>query len=321
MCNVFEGWPHVIESQQFTREWLEKYFFPLTNEMRAVLDHGGCNDLVGKKMVALFYEPSTRTRASCQMAMEFMGGRVVFATENAREFSSAKKGETIQDTIRVFDRFRPDVIVLRYDKEGGAKIASDVASNAVIINAGDGSGQHPTQALLDIYTIQQQMGHIDGIKIAMVGDLINGRTVRSLSYLLGKFSGVKIYFVSPWSARMKDDVKGYLTKHSVQFEETIDLRRVAGIVDVIYQTRTQKERGTVIDSTNHDNGCYCTINSGVAIMMKPDSIIMHPLPRCEELSPMVDNNVHSVYLTHQIDSSLLTKMALLKMVLTKKAKK
>lgn len=316
MYEKFEGWPHIIESQQFTREWLEGTFFPLTNEMRAVFEQGGCNDLAGKKMVVLFYEPSTRTRYFTQLAMEFMGGRVVFATENAREFSSAKKGERLEDTIRVIDRGRPDVIVLRYDQEGGAKIAAEVSSRAAVINAGDGSGQHPTQALLDIYTIQQQMRRIDGLKIAMVGDLINGRTVRSLSYLLGKFKGIKIYFVSPKNARMKDDVKKYLAEHSVQLEETIDLRRVASLVDVIYQTRTQKERGTMINSTDHSDGCYCNINGGIAMMMKPDSIIMHPLPRCEELSPSVDSNVHSVYLTDQIDSSLLTKMALLRLMIT-----
>ena len=149
----------------------------------------------------------------------------------------------------------------------------------------------------------------------MIGDLINGRTVRSLCYLLGKFQGVRIYFVSPENARMKDDVKDYLQRHEVVFSETIDLREVIHTVDVAYQTRTQKERGTVIDVTDHSDGCYCSINSGIAMLMKPDSVIMHPLPRVEELSLSVDSNPRAVYLTDQLDSSIYTKMALYKMIL------
>lgn len=315
MSVKFDGWPHLIDARQVTREWLVDDFFPLSEEMRKVFEKGGCSDLAGKKMVVLFYEPSTRTRYFSQMAMEYMGGRVVFATENAREFSSAKKGEIISDTIKVFNRGRPDVIVLRYDQEGGAKIAASV-SQAAIINAGDGSGQHPTQALLDIFTIQQQIGHVDDLEIAMIGDLVNGRTVRSLCYLLGKFNGVKIHFVSPENARMKEDVKDYLRRHSVTFEETIDIRDVIRTVDVAYQTRTQKERGTVIDSTDHTQGCYCAINSGIVASMKPTSIIMHPLPRVDELTQSVDSNTRAVYLTDQLDSSLVTKMAILKMQLS-----
>ena len=307
----FDGHPHIIDARQFTRPWLEEIFFPLSAKMKAVFENGGCQDLAEKRMAVTFYEPSTRTRYYSQMAMEYMGGRVVFVTENAREFSSAKKGEIIRDSIRVLDRARPDVIVIRYDQEGGAKIAAEV-SRAAIINAGDGPGQHPTQALLDIYTIQQRIGHIDDLSIAMVGDLVNGRTVRSLCYLLGKFENVKIYFVSPKSAQMKEDIKDYLRRNDVEFYETTDLREIIRFVDVAYQTRVQKERGTLVDITN---GCYCRINSQIVEMAKPDSIIMHPLPRVDELSLSVDSDPRAVYLTDQLDSSLSTKMALLKIIL------
>lgn len=173
---------HIIEAQQFSRDWLEEKLFPLAKEMEKIAKKGGSNILSGKRMITFFYEPSTRTRASFEMAMDLLGGRVVFSTENARVFSSVAKGETIEDTIRILNGYLPDVIVLRTDEEGMAKRAAEFSS-VPIINAGDGTGQHPTQALLDIYTIQKELGRIDGISIAMVGDLARGRTVRSLSYL------------------------------------------------------------------------------------------------------------------------------------------
>lgn len=319
----FDGWPHVICSQQFSRSWLENQLFPEARCMKPVVKRGGCSILRHRRAISFFYQSSSRTAGSLAMAMDFLGGRVVFSTENAREFSSASKGETLSDTIRVLNRYEPDVIFLRYDREIGAEIAAGVSS-VPIINAGDRqpadrpqsqfSGQHPTQAFLDLFTIQERFGHIDGIKIAMVGDLINGRTVRSLSYLLGKFKGVEIYFVSPKKAGMRDDVMKYLNEHGVRFEELCDLRRVAPTVDVIYQTRTQKECGTQFDRNDHDLG-YFIVDREVVDSMKRHAIVMHPLPRVDEITPEVDDDPRSVYLTDQIDSGLFTRMALLKMIL------
>ncbi len=309
MKNVKLG--HIVEAQQFSRDWIENELFPLAKEMEKVVENGGSNDLAGRQMITFFYEASTRTRASFEIAMDLLGGRVVFSTENAREFSSVAKGETLRDTIRVLNRYRPDVIVLRYHEEGGAKIASEVSS-APIINAGDGSGQHPTQALLDIYTIQKKLGRIDGLSIAIVGDLSRGRTVRSLSYLLGKFSGIKIYFVSPDSLRIREDIKDYLRRHDVLFFEVNDLRTVAHLIDVIYQTRAQKERGTVFDP---ETMSFFMVNRELVDLMKPESIIMHPLPRNMEISLEVDEDPRAVYLTDQIDSGLVIRMALLRMML------
>ncbi len=317
---------HIIESQQFSRDFLEREFFPLAQEMEKITKKGGNNLLSGKKMITLFYEPSTRTRASFEMAINLLGGKVVFSTENARQFSSAIKGETIGDTIKVFNKYWPDVIVLRYDEEGGVKRAAEV-SEAPIINAGDGTGQHPTQALLDLYTIQKEIGKIAGTSIAMVGDLARGRTVRSLSYLYAKFPEVKIYFISPETAKIKDDIKAYLKKHQIWFEEGNDLRDVAFKVDVIYQTRTQKERDCPpkpaasgagrwdsLSKNNKKTKGFHIINQEVLNLMKKDAIIMHPLPRVDEISIKVDSDPRAAYF-RQAENGLYVRMALLKMIL------
>ena len=304
---------HIIEAQQFEREWLEKELFPLVKEMEEVVKKGNSTILQGKRMVSFFYEPSTRTRCSFETAMDLLGGRVVFSTENARQFSSAAKGETLEDTIRILNGYYPDVIVLRTDQEGGAKIAAELSS-VPIINAGDGTGEHPTQALLDIYTIQKELDKIDGISIAMVGDLSRGRTVRSLSYLLGKFSGIKIYFISPEALKMKDDIKDYLKKQNISFSEETDLRKIAPLVDIIYQTRIQKERGSSIEDYQTPEGFYI-INQEILNLMKKESIIMHPLPRVEEISPEVDKDPRAAYF-RQAENGLYTRMALLQMILS-----
>ncbi len=301
---------HIIEARQFGREWLEKELFPLTKEMEGIIKRGNSNVLQGKNMISFFYEPSTRTRCSFEAAMTLLGGRVIFSTENARQFSSVAKGETLEDTIRILNGYRPDVIVLRYDKENGAQTAARF-SLVPIINAGDGAGEHPTQALLDIYTIQKELGKIDGISIAMVGDLARGRTVHSLSYLLGKFSDVKIYFVSPESLKIKGEIKDYLKGENISFFEETDLKKVAPLVDVIYQTRIQKERGSSLDEA----GGFYIVNQEILNLMKKDAIIMHPLPRNEEISPEVDSDSRAAYF-RQAENGLYVRMALLKMMLS-----
>lgn len=305
---TFKGFPHIIKSQQFSVEFLETIFY-LANQIES--NCNGNDILKGQKMITFFYEPSTRTRASFEIAMDYLGGKVVFSTENAKEFSSGAKGETIEDTIKVLCGYKPDVIVLRYHEEGGAERAAKVSS-VPIINAGDGRGQHPTQTLTDLYTIKKRFCYdINGFSIAMVGDLKNGRTVRSLSYLLGKFKSVKIYFVSPQSARMKDDVKGYLYQKGINFQEETDLRNVAGKVNVIYQTRIQKERGTNEDDFNSG---YFTVDKNILDLMKKDAIVMHPLPRNDEIMPEVDQDPRAVYF-EQAENGLYVRMALLKMIL------
>ena len=304
---------HIIESQQFNRDWLEKEFFPLTKQMESIAKEGGSNSLSGKKMITFFYEPSTRTRASFEIAMNMLDGKVVFSTENARQFSSVAKGETIEDTIRILCSYKPDVIVIRADEQGMVKRAAQFSS-VPIINAGDGTGQHPTQALLDIYTIQKEIGRINGTAIAMVGDLTRGRTVRSLSYLYAKFPDVKIYFVAPPTLKIKEDIKEYLKKHNVWFQEEDDLKKVAPLVDIIYQTRIQKERISSLEGAEElIKGSY-VINQEIMNLMKKDAIVMHPLPRVDEISSEVDIDHRAAYF-RQAENGLYIRMALLQMLL------
>jgi len=301
---------HITEARQFKREWLEKYFFSLVRDMEKIVKEGGSDILEGKRMISFFYEPSTRTRCSFEAAMTLLSGKVIFSTENARQFSSVSKGETLEDTIKILNGYHPDVIVLRADEEGMAQRAAKV-SRVPIINAGDGGGEHPTQALLDIYTIQKELGRIDGISVALVGDLSQGRTVHSLSYLLSKFSGIEIYFVSPASLKIRDEIKNYLKKQNVSFSEETDLRKVAPLVDIIYQTRIQKERGSSIAGSE---GFYI-VNREILNLMKKESIIMHPLPRVDEISPEVDKDPRAAYF-RQAENGLYVRMALLQMLLS-----
>lgn len=313
---------HVLESQQFSQDWLTNDLFPLAAKMEKIVKEKRTfyslkyffekGTLAGKKMVSFFYEPSTRTRMSFEIAMKMLGGEVVFSTENAKEFSSAAKGETIEDTIRVICGYSPDVIVLRSNEEGMAERAAKF-STAPIINAGDGMGQHPTQALLDLYTVQEKLGRISGTWMAMAGDLNKGRTVRSLAYLYAKFPEVKISFVSPEAAKMRQDVKDYLVKHKVWFEERYDLREIADKVDIIYSTRIQRERGGDI-LLNYGPPSFWKVNQEVLDLMKKNAIVMHPLPHTGEIAPEVDSDPRAIYF-RQAENGLYIRMALLKIIL------
>src|SRR5690349_10944346 len=267
--------------------------------------------LAGQVMAALFYEPSTRTRLSFEAAMLRLGGQTM-GTDNAREFSSAAKGETLEDTIRIVSGYA-DVIVVRHKEEGAAKRAASV-SDVPIINAGDGPGQHPTQALLDLYTIRTELGRIDGVKVAMVGDLANGRTVRSLAYLLSKFKDVGLWFVAPPQVAMRDDLKAHLDEHQVPWVETQDLESVLPEVDVVYQTRIQKERFTDPDVYNAVKGVYRIDRSSLALMRKY-AVLMHPLPRVDEIAPEVDDDPRAAYF-RQARNGLHIRMALLDRILS-----
>src|SRR5712664_3178498 len=212
---------HVIESQQFSRTLLED-LFSRSDEIKRE-PHRFMGRLNGQVMAALFYEPSTRTRLSFEAAMLRLGGQTM-GTDNAREFSSAAKGETLEDSIRVVSGYA-DVIVLRHNEQGAAKRAAAVSA-VPVINAGDGPGQHPTQALLDLYTIKDELGRLDRLNVAMVGDLANGRTVRSLTYLLSKFKDIRVSFVAPPQVAMRQDINDHLDEHHVPWMERQDLDEV-----------------------------------------------------------------------------------------------
>ena len=296
---------HIIESQQFDRKTIENIFY-LADSLEKKKD----SSLKGKIMASLFYEPSTRTRFSFESAMLRLGGDVI-TTENAKEFSSAAKGETLEDTIRVINNYA-DVIVLRHYEKGASERAATV-SEIPIINAGDGTGQHPTQALLDIYTIRKELGKIDGIKIAFVGDLKNGRTVRSLAYLLGKYDNVRIFFISPRGLKISRDIKDYLNRHAISYKELEQWDSILKNIDVLYQTRIQKERFKNVREYKKFKGQYILTLKEVE-KMKSNAIIMHPLPRVDEIAVEVDSSPKAAYFK-QARYGLLIRMALLKFLL------
>ncbi|KAJ9528420.1 hypothetical protein QJQ45_020290, partial [Haematococcus lacustris] len=380
--------------------------------------------LDGYIMSTLFYEPSTRTRLSFESAMTKLGGTVI-STESAGEYSSAAKGETLEDTIRTVEGYA-DCIVLRHFQvgaqatlheflvyphvittvvtsypprvnmaevppilarlivmrqlhlqqqqarqqqaqqqqqqqqkrcpcsqdltslqpstrhpaptihpashtaagpppersslhspvlclqEGSARRAAGVAK-IPILNAGDGPGQHPSQALLDVYTIQREVGRLDNIRIGMVGDLLNGRTVRSLAMVLSMYPGLQVYFVAPPVVAMKEDIKTFLTQRGVAWKEVEDLAEVAAEVDVLYQTRIQKERFTNMQEYAQARGKYI-IDVELMKKMKKHAVIMHPLPRVDEISTEVDDDPRAAYF-RQARNGLYVRMALVKLAI------
>ncbi len=297
---------HVIESQQFDRPLLESLFAAANR-----LEKSPAPSLRGKILASLFYEPSTRTRFSFESAMLRLGGSVI-ATENAGEFSSAAKGETLEDSIRVTSGYA-DVIVMRHPEKGAAARAAAAASIPVV-NAGDGPGQHPTQAILDLYTIGRELGRVDGVTIAFAGDLRYGRTVRSLAYLLGKYRDVRAIFVSPPELAICPDILSYLDRHGVAHEQTTDLREAAARANVLYQTRIQKERFADPDEYARLKGCY-RVDAALVSAMRAGAIVMHPLPRVDEIAPEVDALPQAAYF-RQARYGLFARMALLEWVLS-----
>src|SRR5437868_5417285 len=272
---------HVIESQQFTLPLLME-LFTRSRGMERIVARGGSLDYQNRIMAALFYQPSTRTRLSFEAAMQRLGGRVL-STEHARAFSSEVEGEQVEDSIRIIGSYS-DVIVIRHHETGGAQRAARV-SPVPVINAGDGDGgQHPTQALLDLYTIYRERS-LDGLSVAFIGELDKGRTVRSLAYLLAKFERIKIFFVSPPELQMKPDILEYLDEHGVRYELESDIDRVIREVDVVYQTRIRPERLKDGQSLKR-----YAIDSAVLQRMKPEPMILQPLPRTAALDKTVDTH-------------------------------
>jgi aspartate carbamoyltransferase catalytic subunit len=249
-----------------------------------VLASGGrLTNLAGKILAVLFYEPSTHTRLSFETAMLRLGGQVV-SVQDAKASSSAVKGESLYDTGRMIDGYA-DVAVIRHMQEGSARELADGASIPVI-NGGDGAGQHPTQALLDVYTIQKEKGRLNNLTVTLAGDLKNGRTVHSLSWLLGKY-GPRFYFVSPEELRMPAEITRSLVDDGIEVIETDSLTEAARKSDVLYMTRVQKERFTDMDAYERLKGQYI-INPELIRASKAGITLMHPLPIVDEITREVD---------------------------------
>jgi aspartate carbamoyltransferase catalytic subunit len=298
---------HVVEVAQFDRPALER-LFAATDRMRDLPRRSA--PMAGYTLATIFYEPSTRTRLSFETAMHRLGGNVV-STENAREFSSAIKGESVEDTIRIVEGYA-DAIVIRHYEQGSAHRAATVAS-VPILNAGDGPGEHPSQALLDLYTIRHELGRIDGLRVALVGDLRFGRTARSLARLLRQTEGTELIFVSPPSIPMGDDIRAELDQAGVPFRDAPDLDAVLPNVDVVYQTRVQKERFTTREEYEAARGQY-VIDAEAMRRLNPDAILLHPLPRVDEISVDVDTDPRAAYF-RQAHNGVFVRMALLEHVL------
>ena len=303
----------IISVKQFGRNDLE-YVFGVAHEMRGMVERIGTFDLLkGKILANLFYEPSTRTSSSFIAAMERLGGSVI--SINEVKYSSVSKGESLPDTIRTLECYA-DVIVLRHPETGSAAIAAKAAKKPVI-NAGDGVGEHPTQALLDTFTIMEEMGRLDNLTVTMLGDLKYGRTVHSLARLLTNFTNIKLNYVSPDILKMPKDVMDEVAAKSVPQTEYSSLDKVLAETDVLYVTRVQKERFEDPADYEKVKGAY-VIDPEImkAANAKRDMIVMHPLPRVGEISPDFDNDPRAAYF-RQMEYGLYVRMALLAMVLGK----
>lgn len=303
---------NILSVEQFDQANLKK-LFDLTDKMVKDLETpAGTKKLVekhrDKQLCTLFYEPSTRTRLSFETAALKLGMGVV-STENAGGFSSAAKGETLEDTINVINQYGVCAVVIRHPETGAAEKASKV-SKVPIINAGDGKGEHPTQALLDAYTIKKEFGRLDNLHIVAGGDLKNGRTIRSLCKLLSLYPNNRITFVSLPELSMQDDIKNLLKKTNTEFVETDNVEESFKDADVVYWTRLQKER---LERTDNFKGDGFIINQSYIKSLPEHAIIMHPLPRIDEIDSAVDDDKRARYF-EQSGNGLYVRMALLEQI-------
>jgi len=299
----------ILSVDQFDKDALS-YIFTRSEEMAAMSEKvGRCDLLKGYLQACVFYEPSTRTSSSFIAAMERLGGGTIPITQGI-QYSSVSKGESLVDTMLTLEKYA-DLIVLRHPEIGSAAQAAKYAS-VPIINAGDGAGEHPTQALLDIYTIRKELGQIDGLKIAMLGDLRNGRTVHSLTKLLMNYD-VSLRYVSPDTLRLPLNMMNELINKGMDVRETDRIEDVIKDVDVLYVTRIQKERFTDM-ALYEEVKNYFEITPETLTQAKQKMVVMHPLPRVGEIHYKVDRDPRAAYF-RQVQNGMYVRMALLAAVL------
>jgi len=295
----------IISIKDFTREEIN-YILEVAEAMEPLAKKGS-DMLRGKILATLFFEPSTRTRLSFEAAMYKLGGGTIgFA---APEAASIKKGETLADTVRVVENYA-DVIVLRHPLEGAARFAAEYAG-VPVINAGSGAEEHPTQALLDLYTIKKEKGKIDGLNVAFLGDLRYGRTVHSLAYGLSNYD-VRIYLISPSLLRMRREILDDI-RSKVEVVDDANLEEAIPEIDVLYVTRIQKERFPDLGEYAKVKGSYM-VTIDTLKRAREDMIILHPLPRVDEIAPEVDSTPHAKYFK-QVWNGIVVRMALLGLIL------
>jgi aspartate carbamoyltransferase catalytic subunit len=295
----------IISIQDFSKEEIN-YILDLTKSMEPIVKTGS-NALKGKILATLFFEPSTRTRLSFETAILKLGGSYIGFAD--ADIASVRKGENLADTIRTVENYA-DAIALRHNLEGSAKLAAEF-SNVPIINGGTGAEEHPTQAFTDLYTMQKEKGGINGLKVALIGDLRYGRTVHSLAYALALYD-IELFLVSPETLRMRNDVLQTI-RNRIPVNEDANLGEIIPKIDVLYVTRIQKERFPDAAEYAKVRGAY-KIDLKVLDSAKKDMIVLHPLPRVDEISAEVDNTPQARYF-QQVRNGVLVRMALLSVVL------
>lgn len=289
-----------------------KLVFDKAMEMKKIVENKITDSrLKGKILAALFFEPSTRTFSSFISAIQRLGGGIIPLA--GMSFTSIAKGETLPDTLRVYSKYS-DVIVMRHPDPGSVKLASEF-SQVPVINAGDGVNEHPTQALIDVFTIAQIFGKIDKLHILMIGDLAHYRPTNSLAKLLTIYKNVRLSFASPRQTPLPQNIRRYLLDKKMNFKEYDEFSGLLNDIDVLYVTRVKKE---YMNEKLYSlvKGSYI-VNDRIVNKMKKDSIIMHCLPRIDEIEKSVDEDLRSIYLTTQLDNSLYVRMALLDLILRK----
>jgi aspartate carbamoyltransferase catalytic subunit len=295
----------IVSIRDFSREEID-YVLEMTDVVEPIAKNGS-HTLDGKIMATLFFEPSTRTRLSFESAMYRYGGNCIGFAEP--KVASVQKGENLADTVRTVENYA-DILVIRHPLEGAARLAAEFAAIPVI-NAGTGAEEHPTQAMLDLYTMRKELGKIDGLNVALAGDLRYGRTVHSLAYALSLYN-INLYLVSPSLLKMRKEVLEEVKKR-VKVEELEELSKIMSQIDVLYMTRIQKERFGSLDDYEKVSGSY-RLTADDLSHTKKEMIVMHPLPRVDEIAYDVDSTPHSKYFK-QVWYGLLVRMSLIGLVL------
>ena len=301
----------ILSADQFTKKQIDDILLSAVKMEAGLSRKKVPQALSGKVVACLFFEPSTRTRLSFETAVLRLGGNVI-DMENGSLSSSFVKGETVSDTIKIVSNYA-DLIVMRHPQDGASDIAAK-ASSVPIINAGDGGNQHPTQALLDLYTIKKEKGKLENLNIAMVGDLLYGRTIHSTLTLLSQYKNNKFYFVAPKRLALPKKYKDLLKKKNNEFVETEKLPDVLKTADVIYVTRVQKERFSSAAEYEKLKLAY-VFGPKELKQLKKDAVILHALPRVGEIDPAVDADPRAAYF-RQAKNGLYIRMALLQMLLS-----
>lgn len=299
---------HIISIPELSREELE-----LIVETAGNLKKKPRPELIKNKVVAsCFFEPSTRTRLSFETAIQRIGGDVI-GFDNDGNTSLAKKGETLSDSVQVISSY-VDAFVMRHPQEGAARLASEFSNGVPVINAGDGANQHPTQTLLDLYTIAETQDRLDNLNVAFVGDLKYGRTVHSLTQALAKFNNIRFYFVAPDALAMPEYICEELDEAGIEYSLHTEMEAVIPELDILYMTRVQKER--------FDESEYAHIKSAYILTAallegaRENLKVLHPLPRVDEITTDVDKTPHAYYF-QQAQNGVYARQALLALVLNK----